>query len=137
MSIVDLYFFEELSSTAGHEIGTQWLKKIVANSLKRRKSAVGRSFSRLTNGSSGKTPDTSTPSSPRSWTSAADATTQFDKYSAASGNIPLEQSTVLFTHWPDETFKTANQGSKLYPTTHADISKEGLVFTDAAHTVID
>jgi hypothetical protein len=151
MSIVDLYFYEELSSVAGNEIGSQWLKKTVGNSLRRRKSGFARfgsSFGRLSRGSSlSSLSESSCPSSPRSCASTTESPMFNDKPS--SGSAAPEDEVFAITSSCSKTnfsndsydqaeeFRNAFSSPSHFSSEQTGASTEGLIFTDAAHMVLD
>ena len=140
MSIVDLYFYEELSSVAGNEIGSQWLKKTVGNSLRRRKSGFARfgsSFGRLDRGSSlSSLSESSCPSSPRSCASTTESPMCNDKPSSGSSSFS-KTNFSNDSYDQAEEFRNAFSSPSHFSSEQTGASTEGLIFTDAAHMVLD
>jgi hypothetical protein len=144
MSVVDLFFYEELSRVAGQETGSQWLRTTVRHVSKKRKMMSGQ-----------RSPDFSRPSSPRSWASSVDSNTNMDKGCAgtAVSGTPSSESSIVpprklhLDFLPNlhdqlsqdvDMFKAACRSSpKQHALTTSSESRIGLIFTDAAHTVLD
>ena len=141
MSIVDLFFYEELSSIAGHDVGTQWLKNTSGDGAKHGKSS-------LRNTGKSRSPHTS------SWTLDRDEKLQNEnvlssvakcreslqlKSSIRLPKIHVDSLPNLYvqSYLPQDLIKAANLSPKLKNPTNTDDSKLGLMFTDAAHTVLD
>jgi hypothetical protein len=150
MSVVHLYFYEELSSIAGNEAASQWLKDALRDSLLKRRSAIagfGSSFGRLSRGSSlGRQSEASCPSSPRSCASTTESPLFNDKPSSGSAaprdDVFDKSSSCAKTHvindsYDQEEFRNAFPSPSYFSSEQTEESTEGLIFTDAAHMVLD
>ena len=148
MSIVDLYFYEELSRTVGHEIGSQWLKSKFGVGMRKRKSNSARLFGPF---SGCRTPHTSNPSSPRSVASAADFGSHIDKTYSGSKISTWRSDTFLVKasnaqhsvqlktelECQDEDQNASHSSSKLCPSSETETLKNEPIFANVAHTVLD
>lgn len=143
MSIVNTFFFEELSRIAGHEVGSQWLRQTMGNSHKKRKSSSA-SFTSLE-----KLADASRNVSPSNVSRASD-----DINTSSSTLASGESAEVVFTktpkihldllpnlhtqsNWPAEMFLPTESVPKLHSIGNGDEDTMGLIYTDAAHIVLD
>ena len=139
---MNTFFFEELSRIAGREVGSQWLKQISGSSLKKRKSSSA-SFPIM-----GKTADQSSPVSPRncaldsainSFSSTTVSGECFEISSTQGPKIHLDLLPNLHSQssWPEEMFFATESVPKLHSNGNRDEDTMGLIYTDAAHTVLD
>ena len=141
-TVVDLYFYEELSRIAGHETGSQWL---LSQTIK-----LSRATSRMSLSSTGctstpcRTPDHSAPASPRGqqmWTEAMVPAGHRNRI--VSTNPPSCHKSFFLnipTEGLDSPLEQVMRGNafNLSPNSFkSDSSKIGLIFTDAAHSVLD
>jgi hypothetical protein len=145
VGIVDLFFYEELSRVAGHETGSQWLLS------KCTKPGCSRRGTSSTGGSStpslSRTPDQSAPASPRGQhqlciESKAPAGHRVGFFSSNHESSHTSSfSSIMRLGDVDLTTVQATMlaASKLSPSSSfkSDSSMIGLIFTDAAHSVLD
>jgi hypothetical protein len=143
MSVVNTFFYEELTRVAGREVGSQWLSQTSGHNQKKRKSSSS-SFS-----SAGKTADSSSPVSPSISSCCADpihscSSTLVSGECSDPGvtqapKIHLDLLPNLHTKssWPEEMFMTTDSVTKLHSNGNHDEDTMGLIYTDAAHTVLD
>jgi hypothetical protein len=149
ISIVDLYFYEELCRVAGHETGSRWLLALHTKQRRLKRSTSGTScFS-----STCRPPDRtyqSAPASPRIQPSCLDG-----KVSARCHGRPLSaginlcngsfsanirSSTDPFgaeSNFLEIALKNPAPSQISPPLLLPDSPKMGLIFTDAAHSVLD
>ena len=150
MSIIDLCFYEELFRTAGHEVGSQWLKSSFGIGMKKRKSTFGRLGATFGPLSGSRTPETSNPSSPRSVASVADSGSHTDKIRLCAATLCCNDNLQVKASsphqlaqqrnesgWQEQGRRASTSSSKLYPSLETEESTKGLLYTDAAHTILD
>jgi hypothetical protein len=141
--IVDLYFYEELSRLAGHEASALWLLSQCSKRLERSSSRKSTASTGCSSTSS-RTPDQSAPASPRGQSSCteAKAPTGYRERSVSSiseschKSLSMMQSEVVDSPM-DEAMKCIASRSSPSSSFKSDSSIIGLLFTDAAHTVLD
>ncbi len=136
--IAELFFYEELSRIAGHETSSQWLLKQCTG--------LERSSSRKRQASSGsstpcRTPVESAPASPRvqhQYNEAKKpAVHRESTISSSSGSSSTMRFDVDSSTPMDQAMKRAAARLSPSATFKSDSSMIGLIFTDAAHTVLD
>jgi hypothetical protein len=145
MSAVDLYFFEELTRVAGHDVGLRWMQNVSRHASKQRKSSSGHRNSLIDVTS--RHPATSTSEanthlcnekSAHSASNSADLSPR--KFFAIDPKLHLDSLPAIqpVDCWPSEMFSAANASQKFNIATRSvDDPSLGLIFTDAAHTILD
>ena len=140
LKIVDRYFYEELSRVVGHEASSQWL--LSQNSFRSRHrssySSTGCSNTPC------RTPERSSPPSPQLSTPAGFS----DVAVPGLGNVKVSSSVshdvnAKFSSSPiyplssSEAFVAASKLRSISDLSQSDTSRIGLIFTDAAHSILD
>jgi hypothetical protein len=132
-NIVDIFFYEELSQVAGHEAGSQWLLSQTTK-LGRSKMSTGCSTTPC------RTPDESAPTSPRGQQMCVEATSP----AGHRGKNNSSQKSFSSSFQMEGVDSSLNQmiksaASNLSPSSSfkTDSPMIGLIFTDAAHFVLD
>ncbi len=138
--IVDLFFYEELSRLAGHETGSQWLlsqcTRLERSSSRKSMTSTGCSTTPC------RTPDHSAPASPRSQQLCIEIKAPaghrerpiFSHHE--SSHTPVSSITRLDSS-TDQVMKHAASRSSPSSSFKSDSTLIGLIFTDAAHSVLD
>ena len=144
MSVVELYFYEELSKLAGKQIASQWLRSVLSHSVRSKKLSIV--FSSKFCG----TPESSNPSTPRSAVSSTETTMPQDR--TASREVIYKCTELSQSEFPvpsrsashelsasNDTLKSANTSPRLELGSSKTLDGDnfGLIFTDAAHAVLD
>ncbi len=138
LNVVDLFFYEELSRVAGHETGSQWLLLQCTKLGRSRMSTSSTGCSSTTS----RTPDQSAPASPRGQQLCIEAKGSpghRERLTTTNNESNhTENSSTLRSRDVDSTIDEATK-SRLSPSSSikSDSSMIGLIFTDAAHSVLD
>ena len=138
MSVVEVYFFEELSMLVGQQSATQWLESTVRHNIRKRSSAL---LSRELGSTGTSTPDSRTPESscPPSPRCCVPLNARHDRPARkdpaqTKKNVSSDVRSSLCNH---EMINPAVSSTKLARAKEHDRSMYGLLFTDAAHAVVD
>ena len=151
MSKLDLFFYEELSIIAGREVGSKWLTDTLEHGLKKRKS-ISDNYSSNKRVHESKRSGTLDPAT--SLDKALDVTSDSQRqrevekdscetlpYSntASSPRIHVDSLPMLNhkTCSLDDILATGNSNRKRHDFSDQNESNLGLIFTDAAHVILD